>query len=161
MRLLIWALWKENYKGLLWWQINGWGRNVTQVDTLGRKLNYFQKDDPWTGQHKGIAFVYPPREGKNEVGPINSLRWEALRQGMEDVEYFNMLDRLIKDRKGKMSENKLLEAKKALDRISEVVSHVPCSGKVDTDHFNTYDISLVEEVKNQIAEAIEAIKHVQ
>jgi hypothetical protein len=157
LRLLSWALWKEKYAGLYWWQINGWGRNVTQVDTLGRNLSYFQKNDPWKGQFKGVVFIYPPREGKNEVGPINSLRWEALRAGLEDVEYFNLLDRLIKQNKGKMSEEEVLKAQKALDRINEVVSHVPCAGIIDTDQFNTYDISLVEEVKNEIAVAIEGI----
>ncbi len=159
LRLLLWALWKENYKGLLWWQINGWGQTVTRVDAHGKRSSFFEKMNPWQGRTKGVVFIYPPREGKNETGPINSLRWEALRQGLEDVEYLNMLERLIKDKKGTIPEDRLLAAKKALDRINEVVSHVPYGGMVDNDQFNTYDTSLVEEVRAQIAENIDALLH--
>jgi len=46
-------------------------------------------------------FLYPPnRDPKSDAkkhlgGPIPSIRWEMLREGMEDYEYFVLLDRLI------------------------------------------------------------------
>ena len=39
--------------------------------------------------------LYPPSDGDIcHKGPVTSVRWELLRQGLEDVEYFAMLDRL-------------------------------------------------------------------
>lgn len=160
MRLLLWALWKEHYQGMIWWQINGWGHGVFQRNAKGKIISVsFQKDNPWTGKMGGVVFIYPPREGKNETGPINSLRWEALRKGLEDLEYFNMLARLLKEKNGKISEDQRLKAKEALARINEVVSHVPCSGRMDIDQFNTYDMALVEAVRAQVAESIEDLRH--
>ena len=44
----------------------------------------------------GLWFtVYPPSDGDIcHKGPTTSVRWELLRQGLEDVEYFARLDRL-------------------------------------------------------------------
>ena len=39
--------------------------------------------------------LYPPADGDVcHKGPVTSVRWELLRQGLEDVEYLAMLDRL-------------------------------------------------------------------
>ena len=40
--------------------------------------------------------LYPPR-GTYEKGPINSIRWELLREGMEDYEYLNMLNTKVNE----------------------------------------------------------------
>jgi hypothetical protein len=52
-------------------------------------------------------FLYPPNcdPGKDLTkylrGPVDSVRWEILREGIEDYEYFVLLERAIKDAKGK------------------------------------------------------------
>ena len=148
LRMLVWALWKEHYAGFLWLQINGWGRNTPKG---------FVKDNPWEGKFKGIVFIYPPREGKSEEGPINSLHWEALREGMEDIEYFNMLKKLLKDKRGQVPESLLLQGQKALDRVNEIVDHVPIGGETWSDTFYSPDVALIEEVRREIAQKIEEI----
>ena len=45
-------------------------------------------------------FIYPPDVDPNTehepvvTGPIDSIRWEMLREGLEDREYFELLARL-------------------------------------------------------------------
>ena len=52
-------------------------------------------------------FFYPPNRDpandktKHLCGPVDSVRWEILREGVEDYEYFILLERAIKDAKGK------------------------------------------------------------
>jgi hypothetical protein len=159
MRLFFWALWKQKYKGLHWWQINGWIHSVTLNDGTKQII----KDDPWTKDfsqtYDRIVFIYPPREGKEEVGPINSIRWEAMRKGIEDYEYLNLLSNLIKEKEGKVSYDLILNGKKALNRVDELVYHLPFAQSFSAlnDHFHTYDTALVEEVRDQIADAIESL----
>jgi hypothetical protein len=156
MRLFFWALWKENFTGLYWWQINGWGRFEKSV---GGKPREFVKRHPWQGDFSGVILIYPPREGKNEEGPINSLRWEAMRKGLEDYEYLVILDRLIKAKEGKIPPVVIAKAKKALGRVDELIDHIPNipGSAAFNDHFHTYDNSLIEDVRNEIAESIETL----
>ncbi|MEI6502070.1 MAG: DUF4091 domain-containing protein, partial [Armatimonadota bacterium] len=51
-------------------------------------------------------FIYPPRAATGTQaeaildGPVTSLRWEALRDGIEDYEYFALLKRLLAEKRG-------------------------------------------------------------
>ena len=42
-------------------------------------------------------FLYPPRDvtGPTICGPVDSIRWEMLREGIEDYEYLALLDREV------------------------------------------------------------------
>ena len=81
-RLFPWMIWQSKIKGALcWWNLTNW------------------KDNPWnTNKSTTGSLLYPPRT-KKEHGPITSLRWEMLRQGLEDYEYLNILNsKLIKNK---------------------------------------------------------------
>jgi hypothetical protein len=67
-RLLHWINYLYGATGYLHWGLNWWDL----------KLGAFSPGDEW--------IVYP---GKN--GPRGSLRWEAMRDGLEDYEYFRLL----------------------------------------------------------------------
>jgi len=76
-RMFPWLLWNLGVDGSFsYWSINEW------------------LEDPWTHPWSGIAgsgvLLYPPREG-DPPGPVTSIRWEALRDGLEDVDYLAML----------------------------------------------------------------------
>ncbi len=49
-------------------------------------------------------FIYPPNVDPNSehepilCGPVDSLRWEMLREGLEDYEYFALLKRLLREK---------------------------------------------------------------
>lgn len=78
-RLLPWILWKEGFPGSLsWWALNHW------------------LVDPWLhAEYRGLAgagiLIYPPRGSLPGGIPVNSIRWELFRDGLEDYEYFTKL----------------------------------------------------------------------
>jgi hypothetical protein len=75
-RILHWLNYRFGLKGYLHWGFNHW------------------TDDPFTapGRHHGDGWhVYPKKDGL-----INSLRWEQMRNGIQDYEYFWMLEDKIR-----------------------------------------------------------------
>jgi hypothetical protein len=75
-RILHWLNYRFGLKGYLHWGFNHW------------------TDDPFVspGRHRGDGWhVYPRKDGL-----INSLRWEQMRNGIQDYEYFWMLEDKIK-----------------------------------------------------------------
>ncbi len=73
---------------------------------------------PW-GNGDG-RFLYPARRDPNTAtepylgDPISSVRWEALRDGMEDYEYFILLQRLINEKSAKIPAKLKADAKNLL-----------------------------------------------
>ncbi len=85
-RITPWLAWLERVDGLLYYSSTDWDPDPWQ--------------SPWTdnGNGDGVLF-YPPRDGtiafdacsaqSNRLVP--SIRWELLREGMEDYEYLRLL----------------------------------------------------------------------
>ncbi|MCX8035524.1 MAG: DUF6067 family protein [Candidatus Sumerlaeia bacterium] len=110
-RMWSWQTWKTGVKGLLIWQSNYWTSDAAYPPP--------QFQNPWedpmsyvsgygtprgTKKHWGNGdgrFLYPPnRDPMNDkstylTGPVNSIRWEMLREGIEDYEYFWLLRDLL------------------------------------------------------------------
>jgi len=83
-RILHWLNYRYGLKGYLHWGFNAW------------------TDDPFEapGEHRGDGWhVYPKKDGL-----INSLRWEQMRNGIQDYEYLWMLEDKIENVKDKLSE---------------------------------------------------------
>jgi hypothetical protein len=83
-RLLHWLNYRYGLKGYLHWGFNQW------------------TDDPFEapGQHRGDGWhVYPKKDGL-----LNSLRWEQMRNGLQDCEYFYLLEDKINKIKAGLSE---------------------------------------------------------
>jgi hypothetical protein len=66
------------------------------------------RKDAW-GNGDG-RFIYPPEAAADAHpaepvldGPVESIRWEMLRDGIEDYEYLSILNRLLKDKKDKLT----------------------------------------------------------
>ena len=86
IRILHWINYAYNLKGYLHWGLNWWRDNP--FEGLGRDL-------PPGDTH----IVYPGREG-----PLSSLRFEAMRDGIEDYEYLKLLEEEIKKVKEKLGD---------------------------------------------------------
>ncbi|MEN6303447.1 MAG: glycoside hydrolase domain-containing protein [Armatimonadia bacterium] len=77
MRDYAWRLRKYDIRGVEWWAVSQW------------------KSDPWTvpnqyaPQNGGGFFLYPTPDRKG--APINSIRWELYREGVEDYDILTML----------------------------------------------------------------------
>jgi hypothetical protein len=111
LRVWAWLSRKWGVEGQLVWTTNYW---TSSAAFPGPKLQ-----NPWQdpmsyvsgyGREPGNIgywgngdgrFLYPPNRDvehdkkKYLTGPVSSLRWEMLREGLEDYEYFVLLDQLI------------------------------------------------------------------
>ncbi len=102
-RILHWLNYRFGLKGYLHWGFNAW------------------TDDPFLapGKHRGDGWhVYPKKDGL-----INSLRWEQMRNGIQDYEYFWMLENKINKIRETLSErlSKMIEPSR---RGAEIASQV-------------------------------------
>ena len=70
--------WKARATGLLYWSVNYWTKNPWE-DPANTK---------W-GQNANGSLMYPGPDG-----PVDSIRLEALRDGLEDYEYLYLLRQL-------------------------------------------------------------------
>ena len=76
-RVWPWMTWKHDLDGMLYWSGTAWSRN-----------------DPWrTGEtfhdsNGDGSLLYPGDDGK----PVDSIRWECLRDGLEDYEILCLLE---------------------------------------------------------------------
>ncbi len=121
MRGFAWRLRRYGVTGVEWWAVSDW------------------KSDPWTvpnqysPQNGGGFFIYPTpnRQG----APIDSLRWEMYREGVEDYDLLTMLAEA--------------EGPAAL---AEVVAPVA----LDTEHVAS-DPTLMERTKRLVCERLEKL----
>ena len=118
LRVWLWQTWKNNVTGVLIWDTTYWHSSKAYPGTTGPQNPYKDtmswccaarfKDGtriPW-GNGDG-RFLYPPlaaADGRQQNavldGPVESLRLELLRDGIEDYEYLALLKRRLAAAKG-------------------------------------------------------------
>jgi hypothetical protein len=84
-KLTGWFAWKYRLRGIAYYALNDWGKNPWL--------------DPLTAGHNGDTFMlYPPAEnnqpipyGANQLRFVPSIRFELLRDSLEDYEYLYLL----------------------------------------------------------------------
>ncbi|OGV58568.1 MAG: hypothetical protein A2283_00530 [Lentisphaerae bacterium RIFOXYA12_FULL_48_11] len=164
MRIWPWQSWQYGVQGILIWETTYWTSSTAFTNSL---------QDPWLDAMAYVSgygvkpgskqfwgncdgrYLYPPRRDPNQAhepcldGPISSLRWENLRDGMDDYEYFYMLKQQIERARGKAGKKLIAEAEKLLV--------VPENISKDTTHF-TFDIRPVMEQRRKIAGMIEKLQ---
>lgn len=86
-RLLFWLNWKYRLDGYLHWGLNRWTEKP--FEDVGTDLPPGDRN-----------IIYPGKEG-----PINSIRWEAQREGLQDYEYFWLLTQKTKELKEKFGDS--------------------------------------------------------
>ena len=122
-RILHWLNYRFGLKGYLHWGFNRW------------------TDDPFgaPGRHRGDGWhVYPKKNGL-----INSLRWEQMRNGIQDYEYLWMLENRIRKMKNTLGEH--LSMIEPYRRPVEIASQV-----VKTMNVYTKDPDALYTAKKQI-----------
>jgi hypothetical protein len=165
LRLWPWQSWQYGVEGLLVWASTYW--------TSPSAFPAPKIQDPWEDPMSYVSgydfgpghidywgngdgrFLYPPRDalrgGKpNLEAPVNSIRWENLRDGMEDYEYFWLLARAIERReKAGATAASLQEARELLV--------VPGTISKDLTHFTTDPRPLLAH-RERVARMIEKLK---
>jgi len=161
LRVWLWQTWKYGIEGILVWQSNLWTTSCAYPD---RPQNPYE--DPMSWEHGGTVkkgekrpwgngdgrFMYPPESCGDANppapvldGPVDSIRWEMLRDGIEDYEYLAILKRLIEEKRAILSPARLKKLE-ALLRVPETI----------TNDLRTYtkDPAPIEKRRDEIAKAI-------
>ena len=105
-RVWPWMTWKHDLDGMLYWSVTAWWRG-----------------DPWqTGQtfpgaNGDGSLLYPGRDGQ----PVDSIRWECLRDGFEDYEVLCLLDAGARELQAKGQQPELVNQARALAAIDDRV----------------------------------------
>ena len=113
MRVWLWQIWQRGIGGVLIWQSNYWTSGAAYPDGLQNPYNdptswvsgYSTKEGVKQAWGNGDGrFLYPPQDYDKTsmpiiAGPVDSIRWEMLRDGIEDYEYLAMLRRALETKK--------------------------------------------------------------
>ena len=163
MRLWLWMSYAYGLDGILVWRANYWSSatvfppGVLQnpwLDpmsyTVGYGVPYGQVLEWGNGDGR---FLYPPNKNpgrdrtKYLTGPVDSVRWEILREGIEDYEYFKLLEKAVASAGGKLRA-RAAEAKRLL-AVPEAV--------FKSAQEYTKDPRVLLDYRRRVAEAIEAL----
>jgi hypothetical protein len=166
MRVWLWQTWQRKIAGVLVWQTNYWtsptaypDRDRPQnpyADPMGWRTGYSTPTGtkrPW-GNGDG-RFIYPPVAAADAHpsrpmidGPVDSIRWEMLRDGIEDYEYMVILETLLMLSEGFLDEKQFQEYIELLDVPGDITS--------DMTTF-TKDPAPIESHRDKVARAIVSI----
>jgi len=161
MRIWLWQSWQRNIEGILVWQSNYWTSSAAYpdqpqnpyADPMGWTSGYSTpkgEKRPW-GNGDG-RLIYPPLAAADAQpaepvldGPVDSIRWEMLRDGIEDYEYLAILKRLLKTKNAKLSAAQNKQYSALLEVPEEITKNMTTF---------TNDPAPIEARRDQIARAI-------
>ncbi len=166
LRLWPWQSWQYGVQAILIWATTYWSSSAAfpppkLQDPWQDPMSYVSGYDFQPG-HIGYwgngdgRFLYPPRRDPNTAtepcldGPINSIRWENLRDGLEDYEYFWLLQQQVERVRQARGETKLVRQARALLAVPEGISK-------DLTHFTT-DPRLMLAHRDRVARMIEKLQ---
>ena len=161
MRIVPWMAWKYDIKGISNWAINFWNANIYDVFGGGKEFENKWPARPWSPHcgksmdryngnplHNGCGvLVYPGKDGKL----LSSIRFENLRDGLEDYEYLYLLSEKLKKVKNKCKNNK-----KLIERAEDLLKINPFL--VESIHHYTKQGEILLDIRKKIAECIEEIQ---
>ena len=164
LRAWLWQTWMYDIRGILVWTSNLWTTGTAYPD---RPQNPYEDPMAWMsgyGTKKGEKkpwgngdgrFLYPPEAAADAnppepilEGPVDSIRWEMLRDGLEDYEYMVILKRLLADKTDRLSERKL----RRCERLLEVPKQITSDRRIYTK-----DPAPIEKHRHRVAKAIEEL----
>ncbi len=164
LRVWLWQTWQRRIEGILVWQSTYWTSSAAFPDGLQNPyadpMAYVSgySTPPGTKKHWGNGdgrFLYPPEAAAGGSatpvldGPVSSIRWEMLRDGVEDVDYLYLLEDLVKARGNSIPAETLARAKALLEVPAEITS--------DMTHY-TFDSKPIEARRRAVAEMIEQLQ---
>ncbi|MBN2292718.1 MAG: DUF4091 domain-containing protein, partial [Pirellulales bacterium] len=166
-RVWLWQTWKRDVTGILIWHSNYWHSSTAFPDSyqnpyedpMGYVRGY--STPPGTKRFWGNGdgrFMYPPlsaavpgRSGKEPIiePPVSSIRWEMLREGIEDYESLYMLRELLEKNRATLSATEAAQIESLL-LVPEEISK-------SLTEFTT-EPSAIYSRRAEVARAIERLK---
>lgn len=164
LRIWHWQTWQRNIVGTLVWESNYWTSSAAYPDQaqnpyedpMGYRSGYStpKGTKAFWGNGDG-RFLYPPLAAATPSSapvldpPVTSIRWEMLREGVEDYEYLYMLRELLKEKGATLPETRRTELESLL-AVPEAITK-------DMTTFTTQPRPIYER-RQAIAEAIESLQ---
>ena len=113
-------------------------------------------EDPWTaGRGTSGVMLYPPRT-PDEHGPIESVRWELFRQGLQDYEYMKLADELASNLEADGKTEAARPGREALEEALSLVHHWPRIRPASDRPYNR-DVKKLRTARIALADAIETM----
>jgi hypothetical protein len=166
LRVWHWQTWQRNILGTLVWRANYWTSSAAfpdkpqnpYEDPMGYVSGYSTPRGVkrYWGNGDG-RFIYPPlaaaEPGKSGPAPViappvSSIRWEMIREGVEDYEYLYLLRERINKNRDRLTQEEVARY--------EALLEVPADITKDMTTFTT-DPSPIYKRRRAIANAIEAL----
>lgn len=138
-------VWQWNYhqgNDFGWKDKNGKWHN--REDELGIKRTYM-----------AFAYGYPAPNG-----PVPSIAWEALREGIDDAKYIYTLKKYIKEAILSSNPKALQEANNAQMVLDDIYKDLPLEFKDREEFIEHLYIGKLDELRRTIAEKIELLKEI-
>jgi hypothetical protein len=163
LRVWLWQTWAERVTGALIWETVYWTSDTAYPDRARPQNPYLDpmcwavdgKMAPGTKRPWGNGdgrFLYPPEaaaDGNPAApvldGPVDTLRLELLRDGIEDYEYFVILKRLLSEKGAKLDSRARANC--------EALLTVPADVSANLTSF-TRDPATIETHRDKLARAI-------
>ena len=163
LRVWLWQTWAERVTGVLIWETVYWTSDTAYPDRARPQNPYLDpmcwaadgKMAPGTKRPWGNGdgrFLYPPEaaaDGNPAApvldGPVDTLRLELLRDGIEDYEYFVILKRLLAEKGAKLDSRTRANC--------EALLTVPADVSATLTSF-TRDPATIETHRDKLARAI-------
>ncbi len=163
LRVWLWQSWQNQVDGFLIWHANWWTSAAAYPDT---KQNPYSDSMSWIesygvarGEKKGWAagdgrLIYPPEacfdrsDGAVLDGPVTSIRFEALRDGIEDHEFLVMLKRLLAEKRETLQSDQVARYEKLLE--------VPANISAGLTSYTTNPAPIAAH-RQEVAKAIETL----
>lgn len=122
-RILHWMNFKYGVTGVLYWSTMWWRDNPWTT-----AMSYTPDGTGTWGNGDG-RMLYPAVRERSEAfvdkGPVDSIRWEMIREGIEDYDYLKMLSDAVKSAEASGKNGKAVQAgRKALARVDQLVRGV-------------------------------------
>ncbi|UCD51876.1 MAG: DUF4091 domain-containing protein [Phycisphaerales bacterium] len=168
LRVWLWQTWQRKIDGILVWQSNYWTSSAAYPD---QPQTPYEDPMGWTSGYSTPAgvkrpwgngdgrFVYPPLAAADAnpsepvlAGPVDSIRWEMLRDGIEDYEYFVLLRDLIEERGDKLGATQKAEYTALLKVPAEIT---------ETMTTFTKDPAPIEHHRDRVARAISHLNNLE
>ncbi|MCK5861392.1 MAG: DUF4091 domain-containing protein, partial [Candidatus Hydrogenedentes bacterium] len=108
-RILFWQSWALGISGMQYWNVNNWSSGSDP----------FEKITDITPVNGDGILIYPGQEG-----PVNSIRWETIRDGLEDYDYLTLFMKRTRTLDKQSDDQELLRRAAAAYNLEEIVPNL-------------------------------------
>ncbi len=163
LRTWLWQTWQRDISGVLVWQSNYWTSDTAfpespqnpYEDPMGYVTGYSTPKGTKLAWGNGDGrFIYPPESAATPASepviapPVSSIRWEMLREGIEDYEMLYLLRQLLSQHRDELTAQQI-EQYEALLKVPDEITQ-------DMTTFTT-DPRPIYARRAKVAEAIERL----